>query len=58
MNVHDRQPEVEILAEASLVDLGPEVAIGGGDDAYIDGAHALRPMRRTSRRSSARSSAG
>src|SRR5690606_8114527 len=30
------QPIVEIFAKASLADHGPEVAVGGGDDAHID----------------------
>ena len=31
------EPEVEIRAEAAGVDLGAQVAVGGGDDADVDG---------------------
>ena len=34
-DLHHLQPVVEILAETPGVDLGQEVAIGGGNDAHI-----------------------
>ena len=35
------QPEVEVLAEATRADLGPQVPVGGGDDPNIDRDLAL-----------------
>ena len=36
------EAEVEVGAEAARVDLGLEVAVGGGDDAHVDGQAARR----------------
>ena len=37
MDAHDVDPVEEVLAEALLLDLGLEVAVGRGDDARVEG---------------------
>ena len=43
---HHREAEEEIGAEAPFVDLARQVAVGGGDDAHVDGARRRGAERR------------
>ena len=49
-HLDDREPVVEVLAEAARVHLRREIAVGGGDDAHVD-LRCVRwpPTRRISR---------
>ena len=56
VNAHDVDPVEEVFAEALLLDLGLEVAVGRGDDAGVEGLSSSPPTGRTVRSCSARSS--
>src|SRR5438445_615160 len=45
LDADDVQAEVEILAQAALLDGRLEVAVGGGDDAHVDRDLVVRPDR-------------
>src|SRR5882724_4891895 len=45
LDADDVQAEVQILAQAALLDRRLEVAVGGGDDAHVDRDLVVRPDR-------------